>query len=384
MKGLRRTGLLLLGFSYIFLLLWAFQDIRIGMRLKVMEWMGLGRSSAASVDEFVSVADFDPQPVLRQTATKLGALPYPIVEIHGHVFRASAEDLKSGLDELGIDLFVNLALRTTDRKAFAGLIAEYSDPRVLHFPGLNFRHLKSDDFAAIASDLNEIVKAYPTVRGIKVWKNFGLLERTANGERLPMDDERLQPVWDVVRRHKLIVAMHTADPPAFWLAADRLNERMPELIRFPERALPSSALPFADLLAERERLFARQKEITFIAQHAAELAHDLDEADRLLSTYPNVYLDIAQRIDELGRQPRRARAFFLRHQKRLLFGMDGAPDPLKLALYRRFLETDDEYFDYAPAGKHKSFWKIYGLGLPAEVLRAIYRDNALRLLQSAP
>ncbi|MBE7440399.1 MAG: amidohydrolase family protein [Spirochaetales bacterium] len=383
MKILRTAFLLLVGLSYGFLLLWAFQDIRIGIRLKVMEWMGLGRSSPAFVDEFVPVTDFDPQPVLVQSATELAALPYPIVEIHGHVFRSTAETLKLGLDELNIEIFVNLALRTTNRKAFEELRVEYSDPRVLHFPGLNFQHLKRDDFAAIAADLEEIAKAYP-VKGIKVWKNFGLLERTANGERLRMDDDRLQPVWDVVRRHKLIVAMHTADPPAFWQAADRRNERLPELIRFPERALPPDALPFADVLAERERLFAKQKDIVFIAQHSGELAHDLTEADRLLSNNPNVYLDIAQRIDELGRQPRRTRAFFLRHHKRLLFGMDGAPDKAKFEIYRRFLETEDEYFDYHPPGKRKSFWKIHGLGLPASVLRDIYRDNALRLLQRTP
>ena len=50
-------------------------------------------------------------------------------------------------------------------------------------------------------------------------------------------------------------------------------------------------------------------------------------------------------------------------------------------IYYRFLETNDEYFDYAPAPiPPQGRWRIYGLGLPEPILRKIYLENAARLL----
>ena len=50
-------------------------------------------------------------------------------------------------------------------------------------------------------------------------------------------------------------------------------------------------------------------------------------------------------------------------------------------IYYRFLETDDEYFDYAPAPvPPQGRWRIYGIALPDAVLKKVYHENAERLL----
>jgi hypothetical protein len=50
-------------------------------------------------------------------------------------------------------------------------------------------------------------------------------------------------------------------------------------------------------------------------------------------------------------------------------------------IYYRFLETGDEYFDYAPAKvPPQGRWKIYGVELPEPVLKKVYYENAVRLL----
>ena len=113
-------------------------------------------------------------------------------------------------------------------------------------------------------------------------------------------------------------------------------------------------------------------------------AEDLATVSRWLDRYPNLYVDIAGRVAELGRQPYSARRFLLQHQDRVLFGTDrypGRPDQPRYRIYYRFLETRDEYFDYydhpfPPTGE----WKIYGVYLPEEVLEKIYYKNALRVL----
>ncbi|MBI3395527.1 MAG: amidohydrolase family protein, partial [Spirochaetia bacterium] len=137
-----------------------------------------------------------------------------------------------------------------------------------------------------------------------------------------------------------------------------------------------------DLLAERESMFKRRPDVIFVSLHFGELAHDLKKAGALLDHCPNVYFDIAQRIDELGRQPRAAREFLLRYQDRILYGIDGPPDLEKARIYWRFLETTDEYFDYFPPYKpRKGLWTISGVGLPPSVLKKLYYDNAARLLK---
>lgn len=105
-------------------------------------------------------------------------------------------------------------------------------------------------------------------------------------------------------------------------------------------------------------------------------------------------VDIAARIGELGRQPRTARKLSERYQDRIVFGTDasqkGFDVPQQLfgdslyEIYYRFLDTDDEYFDYAPAAvSPQGRWKIYGLALPDSILRKIYFENAARLLHLA-
>ena len=104
-------------------------------------------------------------------------------------------------------------------------------------------------------------------------------------------------------------------------------------------------------------------------------------------------VEIGARIGELGRQPRRAKRFFEEYQDRILFGTDAMPRPLGndspqqifsdelYEIYYRFLESEDEYFDYAPAPvPPQGRWRIDGLGLDDGILKKVYRDNAARLL----
>ena len=50
-------------------------------------------------------------------------------------------------------------------------------------------------------------------------------------------------------------------------------------------------------------------------------------------------------------------------------------------IYYRFLETDDEYFNYAPAKvPPQGRWQIYGINLPESILSKVYNGNAAREL----
>ena len=85
-------------------------------------------------------------------------------------------------------------------------------------------------------------------------------------------------------------------------------------------------------------------------------------------------------LGELGRQPYTARRFFLKYADRILFGADSGPDLDSYRLYYRFLETDDEYFNYnLSETPRQGRWHAYGLYLPDEVLKPVYYSNAARI-----
>jgi predicted TIM-barrel fold metal-dependent hydrolase len=119
-----------------------------------------------------------------------------------------------------------------------------------------------------------------------------------------------------------------------------------------------------------------------IDAHVGCYAENLGWVAGMLDRYPNFNVDIGARLAELGRQPYTARRFFRDYADRIVFGLDGfPPTPQDYAPYFRFLETEDEYFPYAPSGQGgQGRWRIYGIGLPDDVLRRVYHDTAARLL----
>jgi predicted TIM-barrel fold metal-dependent hydrolase len=128
-------------------------------------------------------------------------------------------------------------------------------------------------------------------------------------------------------------------------------------------------------------LVSRHPHTIFIGAHVGCSAENLSWVSELLDRCPNFYVDIAARISELGRQPYTSRKFFIKHADRILFGSDFGPDVDMYRIFYRFLETDDEYFNYDPneiPGQGR--WYIYGIDLPDDVLEKVYYLNAKRVI----
>ena len=218
--------------------------------------------------------------------------------------------------------------------------------------------------------------------GLKIFKMLGLFYRNPDGSLITIDDPRWDPIWQACGKLKMPVLIHTADPVAFFEPIDRFNERWEELHRHPDWSFAGDEFPSHDeLLAARNRVIARHPQTTFIGAHVANYPENLAEVGRWLDKYPNLHVEIAARIAELGRQPRTARKFFIKYAARIMFGTDGPRPVGRLIPHWRLLETTDEYFTYAenqypPQG----LWNIYGLDLPDEVLRKVYSENAARLI----
>ena len=220
-------------------------------------------------------------------------------------------------------------------------------------------------------------------RGLKVSKELGLRWKDPRRRWLLPDDERLSPVWAAAGELGMPVLIHTADPVAFFQPVDRHNERLEELRLYPRHSVSGRRFPgFGRLIDALEAVVAANPGTTFVGAHVGCYAENLAWVSRMLSTYANFHVDISGRVAELGRQPRAARRLVLEHADRVLFGTDAfPPEAAEIAVYFRFLETADEHFPYSGAdAPRQGRWAVSGLDLPDDVLRKVYRENALRIL----
>jgi predicted TIM-barrel fold metal-dependent hydrolase len=207
------------------------------------------------------------------------------------------------------------------------------------------------------------------------------------GALVSPSDPRLGELWDTAGELGVPVLIHTADPPAFFEPVDIRNERLEELVIHPEWSYASPRFPhFAELMHALDATVAAHPGTTFIAAHVGCYAENLQWVSDALDRHPNLFVDIAGRISELGRQPRAAARLVLQHRDRVLFGTDVfPPDGENYAIYFRFLESADEDFPYAPTPvPRQGRWRISGIELPNDVLRSVYRDNAFRILEPGP
>ncbi len=221
-------------------------------------------------------------------------------------------------------------------------------------------------------------------RGLKVWKELGLRWRDRNGALIMPDDDRVGPVFAAAGELDLPVLIHVADPVAFFQPVDARNERLEDLTANPDWWFGRPGWPSFDALIDAlEAVVAGHPGTTFVAAHVGCAAEDLGRVNAMLTRYPNLHVDLAGRMAELGRVPRAARALVVDHPSQVLFGTDQYP--VVEEEYRRwfrFLETADECFGYGPDDEPPGMgrWDVSALDLPASVLPALYHDNAAQIL----
>lgn len=342
---------------------------------------------------------FRPKAQLRTANNQPPRAKYPVVDVHVHP-RIRFRHVPERLDEfVQIMDQQNIALCVSLDGQLGDLLEEHKSylwtkhrQRFLVFTNVDWQGAgKADDSASwdchrpgfghrVARQLVD-AKLRGAV-GLKVFKQLGLNYRNPDGSLMAIDDPRWDPIWQACGELGFPVLIHTADPVAFFEPIDETNERWEELHRHPEWSFHGEGFPSHDaLLAARNRVISRHPDTTFIGAHMGNYPENLAEVSRWLDKYPNLFIDITSRIAELGRQPYTSREFFLRYSDRILFGSDGPRPAARLMPHWRFFETSDEYFPYAenpfpPQG----LWNIHGLGLPDEVLRKIYHENAARII----
>jgi hypothetical protein len=359
----------------------------------------------------LSLEDYQPRSMLRVPETHVARARYPVIDIHTHItdakvdkngvglsaarnYAATPQELLTVMDQKNIRSMVNLTggygsgLKETIARyddAYRGRFYTMTEPTYEKFLEPNYPELQAQAIEQAHRD---------GARGLKILKTLGLYLRSniTSGTLVAIDDKRFDPMWDTCGQLKMPVAIHIADPVAFFTPTDRFNERYEELHNHPDWSFYGRDFPqFDALIAARNRMMARHPNTHFIVLHVGNYAENLQNVSENLDRFPHMTVDTAARIGELGRQPRVSQKFFDKYQDRILFGTDASPHAMDVPqqifgdrlyeIYYRFFETNDEYFDYSPAKTPpQGRWEISGINLPDPILRKVYNENAKREL----
>ncbi|MEQ9424348.1 MAG: amidohydrolase family protein [Cyclobacteriaceae bacterium] len=309
---------------------------------------------------------------------------FPFIDVHNHQFRMPEMDLSTlvaEMDELNMQVLVNLSGRGRGdeahlRNAIKNVNGNYPN-RFIVFTNISSDGIDEPGYSEkLAQQIEADVKM--GANGLKIYKSLGLRWTDSKGNRIAIDDPRLDAAWAKCGELGIPVLIHAADPKQFWEPFDEDNERWLELKTRPGRKRSeTNPAPFDQIIQEQHNIFKRHRNTTFINAHMGWMANDLAKLSKHLDENPNVYVEIGAIIAELGRQPRMANKFFEQYQDRVLFGKD-AYNPEEYYTYFRVLETADEYFPYYK--KYHAFWRMYGLNLPDEILKKLYYKNALKVI----
>lgn len=368
--------------------LWPAMRAARGQQAQPKQQIGYNAAPGAEQKKTLLLRDFHPVQMLHAPIHNIEKAKYYVIDVHNHVNDAQGidehmdpQEVVKIMDDTNVKTVVILTGMWGDK--LQHVIDEMVKPypgRFIVFEQIDFSQIDDPNFSQeMVAQLDDSVRR--GARGLKQLKDLGLTDRDKSGKLIAIDDPRLDPIWEEAGRLGIPVSIHTSDPEVFFHPIDNKNERYEELTEHPDWSFYGPQFPSKeDLLAQRDRMFAKHPKTTFVALHMANWPENLDYVSQLLDRLPNVMVEFGAREAELGRQPTRAREFFIKYQDRIMFGTD---NEVAEAMYRnhfRWLETGDESFDYwGYPGQGR--WRIYGMHLPDEVLEKIYHKNAEQMFK---
>jgi predicted TIM-barrel fold metal-dependent hydrolase len=351
---------------------------------------------------------------------------YRVINVHHHWFLPDEDAVRTqieAMDASGIAATVNLDAGRTD-----GTLPAWMELQKKH-PGrfVNFAKFTAKDFERIQEPaffeglVRELERAAKMgVRGVKMWKDLGMIIRDGSGALLRIDDPRLDPFWAKCGELGLVVFIHTADPKEYWYPLTYNSLHYPSRTEEQQYYKIPGMPKWEDLIEQRDNILRKHPKTTFIGAHFGSMTFELQALAERLDKFPNFHVECAARLRILGRlSPKAVRDFFEKYQDRILFGTDGSvlagrkpasasknillypvddPEWIRLdakdenvvrnwkAGQARTYGRHFEYFEtdrtdlVDPSGFEPGWAKLSGAKLPPEVLEKFYHANAERLI----
>jgi len=364
---------------------------------------------------------------LQQADRPIHKTPYRVINVHHHWGNPDEAAVKAQIEVMdanGVAAAVNLDAGRTD-----GTLPGWMELQK-KYPGrfVNFAKFTAKDFERVKEPafFDDLVReleraAKMGIRGVKIWKDLGMIIRDGSGALLRVDDPRLDPFWARCGELGLVVFIHTADPREYWYPLTYNSLHYPSRTEEQQYYKIPGMPKWEDLMEQRDNVVRRHPKTTFIGAHFGSMTFDLQGLAERLDRFPNFHVECAARLRILGRlSPKAVNDFFAKYQDRILFGTDGIvlssrkpaaakknilvypvddPEMIQLdakdeAVVRNWkagqARTYGRYFEYFetdrtdlldPSNFETTWARLAGAKLPPEVLEKFYHANAQRLIR---
>ena len=332
----------------------------------------------------ILLKDYRPRSIYKIPKMEIKKAKYPVIDVHCHGARPVerlAEWVKT-MDAVGIEKAVIFTGASTPER-FGEAHALYSK-----YPG-RFDLWCLFDLAGV----DQAGFGPNAIRALEECYRLGALgvgEISDKGWGLPpnpgphADNPRMDALWERCAQLGMPINIHVSDPIWSYQPMDIYNDGLMNGYTWRIDEKQPGILGHNGLIQSLERAVEKHRKTTFIACHLANLDYDLTRLGQMFDRHPNLYADIAARFAETAPIPRFVAQFFRKYPDRVLYGTDMAYNQRMFSTTFRVLESNDEHFYERDLNFNFDYhWPLNGFGLPDDVLKKVYADNARRAFQQA-
>ena len=197
-------------------------------------------------------------------------------------------------------------------------------------------------------------------------------KQVGKGLNHPSYDKALSLMEDL----GMYALIHSKDPRSFW----HKDQMLPMQVEAGWCYEGKGFISFEDAHRETLEMLDKHPRLKTILAHFFYVSDDIEEASRILDTYPNVYFDITPGVEifeNFAKSRAEWREFFIKYQDRIMFGTDADETFDK--------ETVDDLYKLAEGALTSDVpsyvahcyvdLNVGGLNLPKEVVEKIYHTN---------
>lgn len=350
--------------------------------------MALGIGMATAQEEQVSpenllLKDFRPKSIYQIPRTQVDRAQLPAIDIHSHPYAKTPEEVAQWvhiMDEVGIEKTIILAMSSGKEfdEIFDRFAGRYPD-RFQVWCGFDYTGYDQPGWGETAvKELERCFKVGARGVGEVGDKGKGLIfGKPTKAWGMHIDDPRMDPLLEKCAELGIPINVHVAEPYWMYRPMDAHNDGLMNAYEWRLDNQPD-ILSHEEMLLTLERACARHPNTTFIACHLANCSNSLNRLGTMLDKLPNLYADISARYAETAPIPRFASSFLEKYQDRILYGTDMGYNKEMYRVTFRILESEDEHFyETELFGYH---WPLNGFNLGDNLLRKLYRENALKIL----
>jgi uncharacterized protein len=326
--------------------------------------------------------NYRPESIYKIPVTKIEKAAFPVIDMHSHDFAKNDKDVAEWvkiMDECGIAK--TIILTEASGSKFDSIVQKYSRYKDRFELWCDFDYSGYDKPGFGPAAVKELERCYKLgARGVGELGDKGLglfYSEPVKPWGMHFDDPRMKPLFQKCAELNMPINIHVADPIWMYEKMDSTNDGLMNALEWKIDMTKPGIIGFDELIQTLENAVKNNPNTTFIACHFANLNHDMEKLGVLLDKYPNLFADISARYAESATIPRYMYAFYQKYQDRLVYGSDMSYDPSMYRITFRVLESWDEHF--YETGLFGYHWALNGFGLPKDILKKLYHDNAERV-----